>query len=97
MLSAVLYIYYMFASGGTLLYAQKCAKGVKGTPLKNPDFTRAQVVLCVDSLSGTRSAKHAAFAPLARSCGENSTECAFDLECRVWCGTSVKHLGSMLK
>ena len=30
-----------FASGGKLLSAQKFAKSVKGTPLKNPDFTGA--------------------------------------------------------
>ena len=73
----------MSVSDGTLLSAQKCAKSVKGTPLKIPDFTG--VPIDPRSFFGTQFTIRESFASLARSCGDNLSISAFALECLVHC------------
>ena len=52
----------------------------KGYPLMYPRLRGSPFVLAL-FVFGTRFAKREAFAPLARSCGDDLTECSFALVC----------------
>ena len=72
--------YTVCASGGTLFYAKKCGKSVKGTPLKTPFYGGAQNRLVILH-NGTPSKKTSCVCPARTLLHISSTVSSFASGC----------------